>query len=48
MRPIARSGVAVLVATTLSRCPAHAETKDPAEAIRGTRKRTCLPIDPFQ
>ena len=28
------------------RRPAHVEGQDPAEAIRGTRKRTCLPIDP--
>ncbi|GGY78859.1 CsgG/HfaB family protein [Marinobacter zhanjiangensis] len=28
------------------RRPAYAEAEDPAEAIRGTRKRTCLPIDP--
>lgn len=28
------------------RRPAHATAKDPDEAIRGARKRTCLPIDP--
>ncbi|MGM0570852.1 CsgG/HfaB family protein [Marinobacter sp.] len=28
------------------RRPAWAEAEDPNEAIRGTRKRTCLPIDP--
>ena len=28
------------------RRPALAKVKDPAESIRGTRKRTCLPIDP--
>jgi hypothetical protein len=28
------------------RRPAHATAKDPDEAIRATRKRTCLPMDP--
>lgn len=28
------------------RRPAYVGTEDPSEAIRGTRKRTCLPIDP--
>jgi hypothetical protein len=28
------------------RRPAYVGTEDPNEAIRGTRKRTCLPIDP--
>ena len=30
----------------LRRNPQHLSARDPAEAIRGTRKRTCLPIDP--
>ena len=28
------------------RRPEYAKAKDPDEAVRGTRKRTCLPIDP--
>lgn len=30
----------------LRRNPQHLSAADPAEAIRGTRKRTCLPMDP--